>query len=129
MADNDTNCLIGVFNIMQLPAEELLNNIRNRRRHGPVTVAATTDTTAPPTTTARPYLISFKDANARRDVLDSARKLAGSELDMVSVRPDLTKQQQEQDRAFRSETTRLNSANPEDDRGRSYFWKNLNRCT
>ena len=59
---------------------------------------------------------------ARDALMSKARHLYRSEMDHVSIKPDLTKTQQEADRILREEAKSLNAARPCDARG-SFSWK------
>ena len=107
------------------------DDIVSLRRFGQQCVTAapeSTDTGQPaaaPTPTAkkpRPVLLSFKTPHHRRDVLLNARKLANTPLKHLSVCPDLTKNQQKEDKVFRDEVMKLNSEKPHDDKG-PFLWK------
>ena len=68
----------------------------------------------------RPLLISFKSPSTRKDILTNARKLSNSPLAHVSICPDLTKAQQQEDRKLRDDVKKLNTENPADDKGVFY---------
>ena len=75
-----------------------------------------------PAAKPRPVLLSFKSSQNRTRVLSNAKKLAVSQMKHVSICPDLTKNQQKEDRELRDEVTRLNLEEPSDDKG-TILWK------
>ena len=66
---------------------------------------------------SRPLLVNFTDPEARDALLNNARFLARTNMDHVSIKPDLTKDQQNADIKLREEAKRLNLQKPQDDRG------------
>ena len=70
----------------------------------------------------RPLLVSFKSPQSRKDILSNAKNLAEGPLRHVSICPDLTKNQQKEDRQLRDEVQQLNSENPTDEKG-AFLWK------
>ena len=70
----------------------------------------------------RPLLVSFKSPQSRKDILSNAKNLAEGPLRHVSICPDLTKNQQKEDRQLRDEVQQLNSENPSDEKG-AFLWK------
>ena len=95
------------------------DKIQSIRRLGPLT-----DQTKEPTTPGkpRPLLLSFKSSSDRTKVLSSAKKLANSSLKHISICPDLTKNQQKEDRELRDEVKQLNLDDPSDDKG-AFLWR------
>ena len=85
--------------------------------------AAAVPIDAPPR--PRPLLITFKSPSSRKDMLTNAKKLSKSALAHVSIRPDLTKAQQTEDRKLRDEVKTLNADKPSDDKGIFYgrWWE------
>ena len=77
---------------------------------------------AQPALKPRPLLISFKAPQQRKDLLGNARKLSNSNFKHISICPDLTKNQQLEDRQLRNEVTQLNADKPSDDKG-PFLWK------
>ena len=70
----------------------------------------------------RPLLVSFKSIDFRTTVLKATRNLSTSQFKHVSLRPDLTKTQQKEDKDLREEVKRLNLDEPLDDNG-PFLWK------
>ena len=70
----------------------------------------------------RPMLVSFKTPSSRRSILSNAKKLSNSPLAHISICPDLTKNQQIEDRKLRNDVKKLNAENPSDDKG-AFLWK------
>ena len=70
----------------------------------------------------RPLLVSFKSPSSRKDILTNAKKLSNSPLAHVSICPDLTKAQQQEDRKLCDDVKKLNAENPADDKG-AFLWK------
>ena len=70
----------------------------------------------------RPLLLSFKSPHSRKDILASAKKLSKSAFKHISICPDLTKNQQEEDKQMRTEVLQLNAENPTDEKG-AFLWK------
>ena len=95
------------------------DKIQSIRRLGPLT-----DQTKEPTTAGkpRPLLLSFKSSSDRTKVLSSAKKLANSSLKHISICPDLTKNQQKEDRELQVEVKQLNLDDPSDDKG-AFLWR------
>ena len=75
---------------------------------------------------SRPLLVAFTDAEARDALLNNARFLARSDMDHVSIKPDLTKAQQDADIKLREEAKKLNLEKPHDERGH-FLWKVIGR--
>ena len=99
------------------------DEVASLRRLGPRAESPPTqETGAAPVTKPRPILLSFKSSQTRATVLSSAKKLANSEMKHVSICPDLTKNQQKDDRELREEVKRLNLEEPSDDKG-PFLWK------
>ena len=70
----------------------------------------------------RPLLVSFKSPITRKEILGNAKKLSKSQLKHISVCPDLTKNQQKEDKKLREEVKQLNTENPSDEKG-DFLWK------
>ena len=64
---------------------------------------------------SRPLLVSFSDPEARNALMSNARFLFRSPMDHVSIKPDLTKAQQQADLKLREEARRAEKSH--DDRG------------
>ena len=71
---------------------------------------------------SRPLLVSFNDPGARDAFMSNARFLARSQMDHISIKPDLTKDQQQVDLKLREEAKRLNLERPHDEHGH-FLWK------
>ena len=82
----------------------------------------TASTTGVSSQRCRPLLVSFKSTDSRTKVLKAARKLSTSQFKHVSLRPDLTKTQQKEDKDLSEEVKRLNLDEPYDDNG-PFLWK------
>ena len=95
------------------------DGIQSIRRLGPLT-DPTKESTKP--LKPRPLLLSFRSSSDRTKVLSSAKKLAGTSLKHISICPDLTKNQQKEDRELRDEVKQLNLDEPSDDKG-AFLWK------
>ena len=70
----------------------------------------------------RPLLIGLKDNNKKQIILNSARKLANSKYKHISIVPDLTKKQRENDNKLRKEAEDKNNELDEDE-ALNYEWK------
>ena len=71
---------------------------------------------------SRPLLVSFSDPGARDAFMSNARFLARSQMNHISIKPDLTKAQQQVDLNLREEAKSLNLQRPHDERGH-FLWK------
>ena len=102
------------------------DDISSSRRLGKRTVSSSQpDATTPdpkPSGKPRPLLVSFNLPQSRKDILLNAKHLAKSPLKHLSICPDLTKNQQKEDRQLRDEVKHLNAESPSDDKG-SFLWK------
>ena len=84
--------------------------------------ASASPTADTPALKPRPLLVSFKAPQPRKDILANAKKLSKSNFKHVSVCPDLTKNQQKEDKQLRDEATQLNTEKPSDEKG-PFLWK------
>ena len=117
--------MLGTIGIEEIEAD----NIMSLRRLGQRSVTAAPESTntgqlsaAPAAKKPRPVLLSLKTPQHQRDVLLNARKLAKTPLKHISVCPDLTKNQQKEDKVLGNEVIKLNSEKPHDDKG-PFLWK------
>ena len=69
-----------------------------------------------------PFLVSFNLPQTHKDTLLNAKHLAKSSLKHLPNCPDLTKNQQKEDRQLCEEVKQLNAESPSDDKG-SFLWK------
>ena len=110
---HDNDQLIALLTAIRLNPDDLLPGIKTFRRLGHLTDIIT----------CRPLLIVFTCREAREEVMANARFLAQSDLKDVSLRPDLTKEQQTVDKALRKQAYDLNQLNPIDDSNKPFLWK------
>ena len=113
--NKDLDLIRSIAVVMNLKLDKWFGTISATRRMGRVEPGK-----------SRPLLVAFSDAEARDALLDNARFLARSELDHVSIKPDLTKDQQSADLKMRDEAKRLNIKKPHDERGH-FLWKVIGR--
>ena len=74
------------------------------------------------TETPRPFLIGFKNPAKRCEVLDNLVNLKNSEFQNISIVPDLTRRQREDDKSLREEAEKRNNELSEEDSG-NFQWK------
>ena len=119
--DHDLSEIGSLLQQIELPAT-IKEDIAVIRRLGkrPTPEPTTEPTTAP--SKSRPLLVSFKSPLSRKSILTNAKKLSNSSLEHVSVCPDLTKNQQKEDRKLRDDVKQLNAENPSDEKG-AFLWK------
>ena len=118
--DHDTTKSIELCNIIGFDISDEITSIRRLGKKDPVSSVNgdAQNTEAKP----RPLLLSFRDTQLQMKILKNAKKLAKTTYDHVSICPDLTKSQQQQDKSFRKEIDDLNTEEPEDDNG-AFLWK------
>ena len=69
----------------------------------------------PESAAPRPLLIGFYNETDKNDVLKNAKLLKGSKYEEISIVPDLTKRQRDEEDKLRKEANRLNEDLPEED--------------
>ena len=65
----------------------------------------------------RPVILSLKDPGARHYILAHSNKLANSNFNQISIVPDLTPQQRNEEEGLRKEATKLNAELTEEEAG------------
>ena len=70
----------------------------------------------------RPLLLGFRDISKRDEVLNSAKNLAKSRFDHISIVPDLTKKQRNDDASLKKEMDRKNDEMDADE-AKNWIWK------
>ena len=113
--NKDLDLIRSIAIVMNLNLDKWLATISTVRRMGRVEPSK-----------SRPLLVCFTDPEARDALLNNARFLARSEMDHVSIKPDLTKAQQDADVKLREEAKKLNLEKPHDERGH-FLWKVIGR--
>ena len=126
--NHDLSEMASLLQQIELPTTTK-DDIASIRRLGKIPPAAPDADAAPQAVAAtaippkpRPLLISFKSPSTRKAILTNARKLSNSPLTHVSICPDLTKAQQQEDRKLRDDVKKLNAENPADEKG-AFLWK------
>ena len=74
----------------------------------------------------RPLIIGLRDLKKREDILNSARKLATTNHDKISIIPDLTKRQREEEETMRTDMKKRNE-DMKDDEALNFIWKVVGR--
>ena len=69
----------------------------------------------PETAAPRPLLIGFYNETDKNDILKNAKRLKGSNYEEISIVPDLTKRQRDDEDKLRKEANRLNEDLPEEE--------------
>ena len=100
------------------------DDVASLRRLGPRAESPppTEEAGGPAVVKPRPLLLSFKSSQNQTRVLRSAKKLADTPMEHVSICPDLTKNQQREDRELRDQVKQLNLEEPSDEKG-PFLWK------
>ena len=70
----------------------------------------------------RPLRVELKSEDQREELLEKSRILREDDEQPVKMKPDLTKMQQDQDKALRKEVDDLNKEKPRDDDG-PFYWR------
>ena len=96
---------------LKLNVNEVKNKIKYRKRLG-----------EKKTDYQRPLLLSFKDQSMRDTVMNQSAELNDGTMKSVRLRPDLTAMEREEDKAYRTETDKLNAQSPTDIQG-NFRWK------
>lgn len=71
----------------------------------------------------RPLLVGFKDQSTRDSIFNNARKLSKSKHSYVSIVPDLTAKQREEDQRLRLEMENNNKELTDDDISKNLEWR------
>ena len=71
----------------------------------------------------RPLLVGFKDQSTRDSIFNNVRKLSKSKHSYVSIVPDLTAKQREEDQRLRTEVENNNKELTEDDLSKNLEWR------
>ena len=70
----------------------------------------------------RPLRVELKKEDQRDELLEKSRILREDDQQPIRIKPDLTKMQQDQDKALRQEVDDLNKNKPQDDDG-PFYWR------
>ena len=70
----------------------------------------------------RPLCVELRNEDQRDELLEKSRILREDSEQLVRMKPDLTKMQQDQDKALRQEVDDLNKAKPRDEDG-PFHWR------